>query len=89
MPASCHAPLGVEDSIPGVVDAIVSQAGKSGLRVLDTPCAARFPGDPAPLPQSARAVKFTVTMRAWRREIVVRRQVRGSFLQARFKMFML
>jgi len=30
-----NAPLSVEDSIAGVVDAIVSQAGKSGLRVLD------------------------------------------------------
>jgi NAD(P)-dependent dehydrogenase (short-subunit alcohol dehydrogenase family) len=30
-----NAPLGVEDSIPGVVDAIASQAGKSGLRFLD------------------------------------------------------
>jgi NAD(P)-dependent dehydrogenase (short-subunit alcohol dehydrogenase family) len=29
------APLGIDDSIPGVVDAIASQAGKSGLRFLD------------------------------------------------------
>ncbi len=30
-----NAPLGVEDSIPGVVDAIASWAGKSNLRFLD------------------------------------------------------
>ena len=30
-----NAPLGVEDSIPGVVDVIASQGGKSGLRFLD------------------------------------------------------
>ena len=33
-----NAPLSVEDSIAGVVDAIVSQAGQSGLRVLNRVC---------------------------------------------------
>ena len=30
-----YAPLGVEDSVPGVVDAIASQAGRTGIRFLD------------------------------------------------------
>ena len=30
-----NAPLGVKDSIPGVVDAVASQDGKSGLQFLD------------------------------------------------------
>ena len=38
------APLEIADSIPGVIDAIAGQAGKSGLRFLDYK-AARFVGE--------------------------------------------
>ncbi len=30
-----NAPLGVEDSVPGIADAIASQAGRVGIRFLD------------------------------------------------------
>jgi len=30
-----NAPLGVEDSVPGIGDAIASQAGRIGIRFLD------------------------------------------------------
>ena len=30
-----HAPLGVEDSVPGIVDSIAGQAERTGIRFLD------------------------------------------------------